>query len=109
VKETLYDSLPKILGRLVYTYQHRPSGLMKPVGSHGSLSLLFVMKVMVRHFVSNSDEVMTTLIVVFPSKCCCGFSLRSHRYIQIFQSLQVYFSSELKTLRPLIPPYLWKF
>jgi hypothetical protein len=26
VKETLYDSLPKILGRLVYTYQHKPSG-----------------------------------------------------------------------------------
>jgi hypothetical protein len=45
---------------------------MKSVGSHGSLSLLFVMKVMVRHFVSNSDEVMTTLIVVFPLKCCCG-------------------------------------
>ncbi len=26
MKETLYDSLPKILGRLVYTYHHTPSG-----------------------------------------------------------------------------------
>jgi hypothetical protein len=29
---------------------------MRPVGSHGSLSLLSVMKVMVSHFVSNSHK-----------------------------------------------------
>jgi hypothetical protein len=40
--------------------------LMNSVGSHGSSSLLFVMKVMVCHFVSDSHEVMTALIVVFP-------------------------------------------
>jgi hypothetical protein len=37
---------------------------MNSVGSHGSLSLLFVMKVMVCHIVSDSHEVMTALIVV---------------------------------------------
>jgi hypothetical protein len=37
---------------------------MNSVGSHGSLSLLFVMKVMVCHFVSDSHEVMTALIVM---------------------------------------------
>jgi hypothetical protein len=40
--------------------------LMNSVGSHGSLSLPFVMKVMVCHFVSDSHEVMTALIVVLP-------------------------------------------
>jgi hypothetical protein len=37
-----------------------------------SLSLLFMMKVMVWHFVSDSHKVMTALIVVLPSNCCCG-------------------------------------
>jgi hypothetical protein len=37
---------------------------MNLVGSHGSLSLTFVMKVMVCHFVSDSHEVMTALIVI---------------------------------------------
>ncbi len=39
---------------------------MNSVGSHGSLSLPFVMKVMVCHFVSDSHEVMTALIVMLP-------------------------------------------
>jgi len=37
VKETLYDSLPKILGRLVYTYQHRPSRSDEPSGQSWQL------------------------------------------------------------------------
>jgi hypothetical protein len=48
---------------LIYTHCWE---LMNSVGSHGSLSLPFVMKVMVCHFVSNSHEVMTALIVVLP-------------------------------------------
>jgi hypothetical protein len=32
---------------------------MKPVGSHGSLSLLFVMKATIWYFLSDSDKVMT--------------------------------------------------
>ncbi len=46
---------------LIYTHCWE---LMNSVGSHGSLSLPFVMKVMVCHFVSDSHEVMTALIVV---------------------------------------------
>jgi hypothetical protein len=48
---------------LIYTHCWE---LMNSVGSHGSLSLLFVMKVMVCHFVINSHEVMTALIVGLP-------------------------------------------
>jgi hypothetical protein len=39
--------------------------LMNLVGSHGSSSLPIMMKVTVCHFVSDSHEVMTALIVVF--------------------------------------------
>jgi len=48
---------------LIYTHCWE---LMNSVGSHGSLSLPFMMKVMVCHFVSDSHEVMTALIVVLP-------------------------------------------
>jgi hypothetical protein len=37
---------------------------MNSVGSHGSSSLALVMKLMVCHFVSDSHEVLTALIVV---------------------------------------------
>jgi len=40
---------------LIYTHCWE---LMNLVGSHGSLSLLFVMKVMVCHFVSDSHELL---------------------------------------------------
>jgi hypothetical protein len=38
--------------------------LMNSVGSHGSLSLPFVMKVMVCHFVSDSHEIMTVMLPI---------------------------------------------
>ncbi len=53
--------------------------VMNSVGSHGSLSLLFVMKVMVCHFVSDSHEVMTALIVVLPLIVVVEISLQLHR------------------------------
>jgi len=54
--------------------------LMNAVGSHGSLSLL-VVKVTVCHFVSDSHEVMTALIVVSTYNCCCGdFSATSSSF-----------------------------
>jgi hypothetical protein len=61
---------------LIYT-QHWE--LMNSVGSHGSSSLLFVMKVMVCHFVSDSHEVMTALIVVLPLIVVVEISLQLHR------------------------------
>jgi hypothetical protein len=48
---------------LIYTHCWE---LMNSVGSHGSSSLPFMMKVMVCHFVSDSHEVMTALIVMLP-------------------------------------------
>jgi hypothetical protein len=51
---------------------------MNSVGSHGSLSLPFVMKVMVCHFVNNSHEIMTILIVVLPIIVVVEFFLQIH-------------------------------
>jgi hypothetical protein len=55
---------------LIYTHCWE---LMKSVGTNGSLSLLFMMKVMVWHFVSNSHKVVTALVML-PPKCCRDFS-----------------------------------
>ncbi len=49
--------------------------LIKSVGSHGSLSLQFEMKVMVWNSVSDIHKVMTTLIVVVVHKTCCRIFL----------------------------------
>jgi hypothetical protein len=54
--------------------------LMNSVGSHGSSSLLFVMKVMVCPFVNNSHEVMTALIVVLPLIIVMEIFLQLHRF-----------------------------
>jgi hypothetical protein len=61
---------------LIYTHCWE---LMNSVGSHGSLSLLFVMKVMVCHFVRDSHEVMTALIVVLHLIVVVEISLQLHR------------------------------
>jgi hypothetical protein len=61
---------------LIYTHCWE---LMNSVGSHGSLSLPFMMKVMVCHFVSDSHEVMTALIVVLPIIVVVEISLQLHQ------------------------------
>ncbi len=61
---------------LIYTHYWE---LMNSVGSHGSLSLSFMMKVMVCHFVSDFHEVMTALIVVLPLIVVVEISLQLHR------------------------------
>jgi hypothetical protein len=61
---------------LIYTHCWE---LMNSVGSHGSSSLPFMMKVMVCHFVSDSHEVMTALIVVLPLIVVVEISLQLHR------------------------------
>ncbi len=68
--------------------------LMNSVGSHGSLSLPFVMKVMVCHFVSDSHEVMTALIVVIPMIVVVEISLQLHEASFVFSSM----SSSLMSL-----------
>jgi hypothetical protein len=61
---------------LIYTHCWE---LMNSVGSHGSSSLLFVMKVMVCHFVRDSHEVMTALIVMLPLIVVVEISLQLHQ------------------------------
>jgi hypothetical protein len=61
---------------LIYTHCW---GLMNLMGSHGSSSLLFVMKVMVYHFVNDSHEVMTTPVVVLPLIVVVEISLQLHQ------------------------------
>jgi hypothetical protein len=76
----VYNGFPKFLGRLLYAYLHPLLGaLMNSVGRHGSLSLPFVMKVTVCHFVSDSHEVMTALIVVLPIIVVVEISLQLHQ------------------------------
>jgi uncharacterized membrane protein YkvI len=76
----VYNGLPKFLGRLLYAYLYSHCWeLMNSVGSHGSSSLSFVMKVMVCHFVSDSHEVMTALIVVLPLIVVVEISLQLHQ------------------------------
>jgi hypothetical protein len=53
---------------LIYIYHQE---LIKSVGSCGNLSLLFMMKVMVWQFMSNTHKFMTALGVMLPSKCWC--------------------------------------
>jgi hypothetical protein len=65
---------------LIYTHCWE---LMNSVGSHGSLSLPFVMKVMVCHFVSDSHEFMTALIVALPI-IVVEISLQLHQAIMDF-------------------------
>jgi hypothetical protein len=76
--QIVYNGLPNFLGRLLYAYLHHCWELMNLVGSHGSSSLPFVMKVMVCHFVSDSHEVMTALIVVLPLIVVVEISLQLH-------------------------------
>jgi hypothetical protein len=62
-------------------------GADNAVGSHGSLSLPFVMKVMVCHFVSDSHEVMTALIVVLPLIVVVEISLQLHQASFVMQCM----------------------
>jgi hypothetical protein len=61
---------------LIYTHCWE---LMNSVGSHGSLSLPFMMKAMVCPFVSDCHEVMTALIVVLPLIVVVEISLQLHQ------------------------------
>ncbi len=60
--------------------------LMNSVGSHGSLSLPFVMKVTICRFVSDSHEVMTSLIVVLPIIVVVEISATSSSFVLWWQS-----------------------
>jgi hypothetical protein len=55
------------------------SSFLYQASCHGSLSLLFVMKVMVCHFVSDSHEITTALIVVLPIIVVVEISLQLHQ------------------------------
>ncbi len=49
---------------ILYTHYIHCWELMKSVASHGSLSLLLKMSVMVWHFVSDTHKVMTNITLV---------------------------------------------
>jgi hypothetical protein len=60
---------------------------MKSLGSHGNLTLLFMMKVMVRHFVSDFHNVnMITFIIMLTSNQCEVFFLQFHSYVSCWRS-----------------------
>jgi hypothetical protein len=67
---------------LIYTHCWE---LMNSVCRDGTSSLPFIMKVMVCHFVSDSHEVMTALIVMLPLIVVVEISLQLHQaLISIF-------------------------
>jgi hypothetical protein len=69
-----------------YTYLLPLLGADEVSCSHGSLSLLSTMKVMVWHFVGNSHKVMTALIVTLPSNYYCwDLSLQFYRYSKLIE------------------------
>jgi hypothetical protein len=72
---------------LIYTHCLE---LMNLMGSHGSSSLPILMKVMICHFVSDSDEVMIALLVVSPLIVVVEISLQLHQ--AFFSSLWDLFS-----------------
>ncbi len=74
---------------------------MNSVGSHGSLSSPFVMKVMmVCRFESDSPEVMTALVVVLPLIVGVEISLQLHRsFIQGLSPPPVLLTSLLVKIR----------
>ncbi len=61
---------------LIYTHFGK---LMNSIGSHGSLSLSFVMKVMVCHFVSDLHEIMIAFTVMSPLIIVVEISLQLHQ------------------------------
>ncbi len=84
------------MGRSLYSFLHQHQELIKFVGSHGSLLLLFMTKVMAWHFLSDTQKVMTALIHVMlililleltgqlPLNCCSGvFSPMSWIYLYL--------------------------
>jgi len=78
----LYIGLPEILGTLLCIYLDPTSDVvMKSVGSNGSLSSLLIMKLKVRHLVSDSCKVMIALIAFYFQSFVVGISLQSHRCI----------------------------
>lgn len=62
---------------LIYTFLWE---LMKSVTSHSNSSLLFLMNVLLWHFVCDSHKVMATVIVMLHETLVMEISLQSHRY-----------------------------
>jgi hypothetical protein len=86
---------------LIYTHCWE---LMNSVGNHSSLSLPFVMKVMVCHFVRNSHEVMTALIVVLPVIVVVEISLQLNQAFVVVELITDYVreahQTQLNRVRP---------
>jgi hypothetical protein len=68
------DGLPKFWADYYIPIYTHLQELMKLVGSHGSSSLLFLMKVTIWHFVSKSHKVMTARIVIL----CSNYVVQIH-------------------------------
>jgi hypothetical protein len=68
------DGLPKFWADYYIPIYTHLQELLKLVGSHGSSSLLFLMKVTIWHFVSKSHKVMTALIVIL----CSNYFVQIH-------------------------------
>ncbi len=79
--DVLYKGLPQHFGQIV-TYLSSGLELMKSVGSNERSSLLFMIKGMVWHFMSDAHKVMTALMLMLPLLCCRGLFSAIYQYGQ---------------------------
>jgi hypothetical protein len=79
--DVLYKGLPQHFGHIV-TYLSSGLELMKSVGSNERLSLLFMIKGMVWHFMSDAHKVTTALMLMLPLLCCHGVFSAIYQYGQ---------------------------
>jgi hypothetical protein len=74
------------------------------MGSHGNLSLAFVIKVMVCHFVNDFHDIMTALIVMLPLIVVVEIFLQ---FRQTFSSVMCIFYSPIPRFQSLYSNVLY--
>jgi hypothetical protein len=79
--DVLYKGLPQHFEQIV-TYLSSGLELMKSVGSNERLSLLFMIKGMAWHFMSDAHKVTTALMFILPLLCCRGVFSAIYQYGQ---------------------------
>ncbi len=72
------------------------------MGSHGSLSLPFVMKVMVCHFVNDLHEIMIAFIVMLPLIIVVEISLQLHQAFSFHLFLGFKLYPPMQSIGPII-------
>jgi hypothetical protein len=90
--QILYNGFPKVWANSYKLIDVHCWELIRSVGSHGSLSMVFVMKVMVWHCVSDSHKVVTALFSCYISSVV-GIFLQCHMSSELGCTIEFMFVS----------------